>query len=177
MFGRKVGGLFGGGGDVTTVPVSDVKSFSFGVVSQSAVNRLTEEQKEEIQESYFIFDPSETGLDAKALRAAMRSLGFDPSKDDLRKLMNNNAIVDETQFMEIMAYQMNLQVMEDELRVAFELFDKEKSGRITLQNLRQAVASLGENLTDDDLVRMIEAADLDKDGEVSFEEYSDIMVR
>ena len=64
---------------------------------------------------------------------------------------------------------------EEELRKAFELFDEDGTGRITLRNMRRISRELRENLSDDELQSMIDEFDMDQDGEISLEEFSAIM--
>ncbi|SBT70234.1 EF hand/EF-hand domain containing protein, putative [Plasmodium malariae] len=48
-------------------------------------NELNEEQKLEIKEAFDLFDTNGTGrIDAKELKVAMRALGFEPKKEDVR---------------------------------------------------------------------------------------------
>jgi Ca2+-binding EF-hand superfamily protein len=49
---------------------------------------LTEEQKEEIREAFDLFDASGTGtIDTKELKVAMRALGFEPKKEEIKKMI------------------------------------------------------------------------------------------
>ena len=46
---------------------------------------LTEEQKQEIKEAFDLFDTAGSGsIDAKELKVAMRALGFEPKKEEIR---------------------------------------------------------------------------------------------
>ena len=63
------------------------------------------------------------------------------------------------EFVDIMAKRIAERSPEEELRKAFELFDEEGNGRISLRNLKRVVRELGENLSDDDLQAMIEEFD------------------
>ena len=64
---------------------------------------------------------------------------------------------------------------DDEMRKAFELFDEEGKGTISLRNMRHIARELGENLGEEELQAMIDEFDVDQDGEISFAEFSRIM--
>lgn len=55
------------------------------------------------------------------------------------------------------------------LNSIFQVFDRDKDGYITAQELQMVMASLGENLTQEELNEMIRAADTDGDGRVNYE--------
>lgn len=54
-----------------------------------------------------------------------------------------------------------------DLRKVFALFDDEKTGYISIKNLRRIVRELGDTVEEYELQEMIDRADLDKDGLVS----------
>lgn len=53
-----------------------------------------------------------------------------------------------------------------ETRAAFNVFDKDGSGTISSDELRQVMRSLGENLTEQEIDEMIREADKDKNGTI-----------
>ncbi|PWN94442.1 EF-hand [Tilletiopsis washingtonensis] len=64
----------------------------------------------------------------------------------------------------------------DEIRRAFALFDDDGTGRISLRNLKRVAKELGEGLDEEELQAMIDEFDLDQDGEISEQEFIQIMM-
>ena len=56
--------------------------------------------------------------------------------------------------------------VEEEMRQAFNVFDHDKSGSISADELRQVMRSLDETLTDDQIDEMMKEADLNGDGTI-----------
>lgn len=51
---------------------------------------LTEKQKKDIKEAFDLFDADGSGvIDIKQLKVALRALGFEPKKDELKKLISD----------------------------------------------------------------------------------------
>lgn len=57
----------------------------------------------------------------------------------------------------------------DNLKKVFALFDDEKTGFVSIKNLRKIIKELGVNIDEAELQEMIDKADLDNDGLVSEE--------
>merc|ERR1712244_50325 len=112
----------------------------------------------------------------KELRVAMRALGFEPKKEEIKKMITDidkdgSGAIDFNEFLEMMTKKMSEKDSREEILKAFRLFDDDETGFITLKNLRRVAKEIGENMTDDELQEMIEEADRDGDGQVSEEEF------
>merc|ERR1711994_951098 len=119
-------------------------------------------------------------IDAKELRVAMRALGFEPKKEEIKKMIadidkDDSGTIDFDEFLDMMTAKMSEKDSREEIRKAFRLFDDDETGFITLKNLRRVAKEIGENMTDEELREMIDEADRDGDGQVSEEEFLRIM--
>lgn len=63
----------------------------------------------------------------------------------------------------------------EELRATFREFDLDKNGYVGAAEIAHVLKSMGETPTDDEIDEMIFMADLDGDGQVSFEEFAKFM--
>ena len=118
---------------------------------------LTEEQKSDIKEAFSLFDSQSSGsIDCKDLKVAMRALGFEPRKEEIKKMISevdkdSNGKLTLDNFMHLMGSKMSEKDTKEEILKAFKLFDDDDSGKITFTNLKRVASELGENLTDEEL--------------------------
>ena len=142
---------------------------------------ITEEQKQEIREAFDLFDSESTGaIDAKELKVAMRALGFEPKKEEIRKILaevdkSGEGIIRFDDFLDIMTQKMLERDPVEEMKKAFHLICEEGQDKITLKSLQKVAKELGENMSIEELQEMIEEADRDGDGEIGEEDFLKIM--
>uniref|UniRef100_A0A3B3ZZ42 EF-hand domain-containing protein n=1 Tax=Periophthalmus magnuspinnatus TaxID=409849 RepID=A0A3B3ZZ42_9GOBI len=142
---------------------------------------LTAEIKQEIKEAFDLFDTDGTGtIDVKELKVAMRALGFEPKKEEIKKMIadidkEGSGMIDFDDFLSMMSVKMSEKDSKEEILKAFRLFDDDCTGKISFKNLKRVAKELGENLRDEELQDMIDEADRDGDGEVSEEEFLRMM--
>jgi Ca2+-binding EF-hand superfamily protein len=134
----------------------------------------------------------------------MRALGFEPKKEEIKKMISDidkdgNGTIDFQEFLEMMTSKMvrarapaagagapprtntippspqSEKDSREEILKAFRLFDDEEKGKISFRNLKRVAKELGEQMTDEELMEMIEEADRDGDGEINEEEFLRIM--
>ena len=70
----------------------------------------------------------------------------------------------------------NFASLNKELREAFRMFDKDKSGYIDAKEIQTVTTTLGEKLTDEELNEFMREADLDGDGRLNYNEFVNIML-
>ncbi|KAJ3232358.1 Calcium-binding component of the spindle pole body (SPB) half-bridge [Chytriomyces hyalinus] len=146
-----------------------------------AVVDITEDQKLEIKEAFELFDTDKDGaLDYHELKVAMRALGFDVKKPDVLKILrefdkNGMGLIEFEDFQRVMTERILDRDPLEEIRKAFQLFDDDGTGKISVRNLRRVAKEIGENLDDEELQAMIDEFDLDQDGEINEQEFIAIM--
>jgi calmodulin len=64
-----------------------------------------------------------------------------------------------------------------ELREAFEIFDRNKDGFITIKELGEIMKNLGQAPTESELQDMINEVDIDGNGNIDFKEFLGLMAR
>ena len=142
---------------------------------------LTEEQKQEIKEAFDLFDTEGKGeIDIKELKVAMRALGFEPKKDEVRKIIqevdrDGEGVIRFNDFFEILGQKVSERDPVEEMKKAFMLLCEDGQERITLKSLRKTAEELGETMTKEELQEMIDEADYDRDGEIGEEDFIKIM--
>ncbi len=75
-------------------------------------NDLTEEQRQEIKEAFDLFDSEGNGvIDTKELKVAMRALGFEPKKEEVKRILQEldrtgEGVIKYEEFLELMTQKM-----------------------------------------------------------------------
>ncbi|XP_003372739.1 EF hand domain containing protein [Trichinella spiralis] len=142
---------------------------------------LADEQIAEFQEAFNLFDKDGDGkITSQELGIVMRSLGQRPTESELRDMVNEvdedgNGTIEFDEFLQMMSRKMKDSDSEQELKEAFQVFDKDKDGFISAAELHYVMTNLGEKLTDEEVQEMIREADLDGDGLVNYHEFVKMM--
>mmetsp|Transcript_36073 Transcript_36073/g.84571 ORF Transcript_36073/g.84571 Transcript_36073/m.84571 type:complete len:214 (-) Transcript_36073:87-728(-) len=174
------GGMSGGLGALARSGVSS-SSGRGGRQPPRGHQGLDEEQVEELREAFNLFDTEHSGtIDARELKAALRALGFEVKKEDVRRMLSDvgkdpTQPIDFNDFTEMMRGRMPDKNSRTEIDKVFALFDEDQTGKISFWNLKRIAQELGESLSDEELHEMIEEADRDGDGLINPDEFYRVM--
>jgi len=171
-------------GRTTPNTASNSGNKSLGGISRKKKFELNEEQRQEIREAFELFDSDKNGIiDLHEMKVVMRALGFEVRKEEVVRLVEDVHRGDTSQrgvtlpdFTEIMTEKYSIRDPRIEMQKAFQLFDDDNTGKISLRNLRRVARELGENLSDEELQAMIDEFDKDQDGAINEEEFMGIML-
>jgi calmodulin len=126
------------------------------------------------------FDPDGAGrISREKLGHVLSSLGHSHSKEELDAMIGDITprsdgsihFADFSSMMQKLAISRNV----EELREAFQVFDEDRRGTISADNLRHVMANIGEKLSDEDIAQILEQVDTDKVGEITFSEFVKLM--
>lgn len=168
-----------------TKPATLTRSGSTNATRSTLTNRgLTEAEIEEVREAFNLFDVDGSGrIDPRELKEAMISLGYTNNNaviSDMIADLDGAGDIDFDEFLNIFTLQIGAgdgcggQSREDIAKI-FNLFDVEKTGYISLNQLKRIARELGETMSDAELLEMIERASSRDDGLVSLDDFCNIL--
>lgn len=138
--------------------------------------------KQEFREAFELFDKDGSGyINSRELLTVMRAFKQDPTKAEVQHLMqeldtNGNGKIEYEEFEKYMSdHYKSVEEANSSMMEAFKLFDKDGSGKIDADELKEAMMRLGDKLSKEEAEDMIKTADLDKDGKIDYIEFIRMM--
>ena len=147
----------------------------------TTANKLTEEEIADFQEVFSLFDEDgSVTISTKELESVMAYLGQNSTEAGLQDLINEvdidgDGAIDFNEFLTLMVGKSKEVNLEKELIGAFRVFDRDENGYIILGELKNVMASVGERLSDEEVMQMIREADIDRDSQINYEEFVAMM--
>ncbi|KAJ3180092.1 hypothetical protein HDU87_002317 [Geranomyces variabilis] len=134
---------------------------------------LSEAQISEFKEAFSLFDDDSDGLvDAQTCLTILRACGQCPPQSLLPTLKPS---MDFSDFLSLMARTGTKNTDEQaELRAAFDVFDSQRTGFISIAEFKRVMKSVGERLTDDELSSVVQEMEV-SDGKVGFDSFVHVM--
>lgn len=138
--------------------------------------------EEELEQVFKKFDVNGDGkISSSELGSIMGSLGHRPTEDELEKMIvevdaDGDGFIDLQEFIELNTKGIDSAELMENLKDAFSVFDIDKNGSITADELQNVLGSLGEDCSLGECRRMIAGVDQDGDGMISFDEFKVMMM-
>lgn len=138
--------------------------------------------RKELQEAFFLFDYDKDGkITSREVGPAVRSVGLNPTEGELKEMMtdvnNTGGKVDVNGLVQIInkRYQ-SMCTTTDELKDAFQVFDKNGNGMVSIGDIKHSLTTLGERLADEELDELIREVDQNGEGQVNFEDVIKVLL-
>merc|ERR1711915_393891 len=136
--------------------------------------RFPVEKMLQIEQNFKLFDVDGDGLISRLeLEDALEKQGAKPSGEDLDRIWrevdkDESGSIDFDEFVELMAD--NFQVTDEELLEAFRTFDADESGTLCEDEVLTVMRALGMWLSKGQVQKLMQEADRDDSGDISYEE-------
>merc|ERR1712072_533203 len=125
-------------------------------------SQLSEQEKAECKEAFDLFDGDGSGaIDAEELYVAIQALGFNPTEEEVDKMVKDidadgNAQIELDEFYEMMAGKMSEKDGVEEMKKAFKLFDTDGKGKISFKDMQRVATEIGEAMGEGDLQEVVD---------------------
>ena len=148
----------------------------------SLIDKLTKDQIADFREAFSLFDHDENGsISHIELGQVLQALGQQPTNNELLDMINEvdvdgNGQVEFAEFVILMTNKVKEMSKEEEINEAFNVLDKEKDGHISVKELKYFMRKVAHiKLSSEEAEAMVEFADGDEDGLVSFEDFVQVV--
>lgn len=138
-----------------------------------------------MRKAFQMFDTTKSGLiETVKISTILNTLGQQFDEGELQDLIDeedpdNTGKVNFDGFANIAANflieEEDAEAMQQELKEAFRLYDREGNGYITTSTLKEILAALDDKLSSEDLDGIIQEIDTDGSGTVDFDEFMEMM--
>ena len=152
------------------------------VLSFISSQLIAKEESKNLAENFKKIDKIGDGKLSKEelLEAYQENMGFETALEEVEKIMkevdvNGSGFIDYSEFIMASAEKEKL-LSKANLDNAFTLFDADGSGKISAAELREILGS-GSHMPETVWNELIREVDLDGDGEISFTEFKEMMIR
>ena len=151
-------------------------------IESSTIDNLTDEQIIEFREAFQAFDKDGSGsITTRELGTVLCSLGQNLSESEIKEMIDivdedKNGTIDFQEFLHLMERKMKLTNKEEELLDAFNILDKDGSGKISKYELRYIIMSTQSNINGDDIEEFIKTVGTDEEGNIDIQDLIEILL-
>ena len=130
----------------------------------------------EYREAFTLFDKDGDGFITDIeFATVVRSMGINPSQKEIKEMLEiaeSESKIDFNTFIKAMKSCKRKPDVEEDLVKAFQIFDKKNIGRVKALEIKSALTSLGECLTDSEIDELIRLATPNSEGEIDYRDFA-----
>jgi len=143
----------------------------------------TDSEKNEFREVFQNLDTKNDGFLSREelIEGFKRFMGENEAEQEAEKLLerldnNRSGYLEYSEFL-IGVLNVKQMLSRPKLESAFKVLDKDASGQISIEDFKAIFSTCSADLTDDDWRIMVEEFDLNKDGQMTFDDFQSMMLQ
>ena len=145
------------------------------------MSTLTDENLKECKIIFDLIDKDkDTKITPEELGPALRVCGASPSQQELEMAIQGSGdqsnLINFEKFIDIYEKLINNQDSEEDIINELKKLDKNGSGTITVNDLRNLLANYGDVLTKEEVDDVVQEANADKNGKINIEKFAKILL-
>lgn len=158
-----------------------ISVFGSGRSNQIDSSLASAQHVKDLEDVFKKFDANGDGkISSLELGSILSSLGYNATEEEVQKMVkeadrDGDGFIDFQEFVALNTQGVDSASSLKDLRDAFEIFDLDRNGAISSEELHAVLRNLGEHSTLEDCQLMIRGVDCDGNGLVDFEEFKIMM--
>jgi calmodulin len=142
---------------------------------------FSEQQINDFKVAFGLFDINQDGvITTPELGIALRNLGQNPTEAELQQMIqeldtDQNGTIEFEELLSLISRSTAQNDLEKDIRDIFKILDRKEEGFVSLDDLKHIVKCSGLKISEEEMVQMLQEADLDGDDKISFDEFYQIV--
>jgi len=145
--------------------------------------KIGKQRLKEIKAKFAIFDADNSGqINAAELATVLRAVGLNPTEHHVQELLeeydaDNSGALSFAEFARLYVEELESVEEADKLfKNAFQFFDKDGNGEISLVEFREVLTQLGDPMGDDEVSLFFKLVDRNNDGKLQYDEFLEMVL-